>query len=243
MRFVRLVGMGLPARLGLPVLLCGFALAQSQPDVKGILEKVSDTYKGASEYEIVMDMLRTNAGTGKQEATHQLVAVRAPDRYRVQSPDRTDQDGKTSKGLLVVLDGATLWFYDPGSNRYNSFPATAIGTDLPDELEASGVDYGTMSRFREASKDAVTASFLRAEEVTIGGVRVGCYVVSLRQENRLFTWWVDRTNSHVVREDTQDEGDNISTTFATVTLQGPLPDGLFAFTPPAGAQKGAPDQR
>jgi outer membrane lipoprotein-sorting protein len=130
--------------------------------VKGILEKVSDTYKAASEYEIVTDMVRTNSGTGKQEATHQLVAVRAPDRYRVESPDRTDQDGKTSKGLLVVLDGVTLWFYDPGLNRYNSFPATAIGTDLPDELEASGVDYGTMSRFREASKNAVAASFLRA---------------------------------------------------------------------------------
>src|SRR5580658_662649 len=75
--------------------LCGFALAHSQPDVKGILEKVRDTYKAASEYEIVMDMVRTNSGTGKQEVTHQLAAVRAPDRYQVESPDRTEQDGKT----------------------------------------------------------------------------------------------------------------------------------------------------
>jgi outer membrane lipoprotein-sorting protein len=235
--------MGLTIRFGLPLLLCGFALAQSQPDVKGILEKVSDTYKAASEYEIVMDMIRTNSGTGKQQATRQLVAVKVPDRYRVESPDRTDQDGKSLKGLLIVFDGTTLWFYDPGSNRYNSFPATAIGTDLPDELEVSGVDYGTMSRFREASKNAVAASFLRAEEIAIGGAKVGCYIVSLRQGNRQFIWWVDRTNGHVVREDTQDEGDNISTTFTRVTLRGPLPSGLFAFAPPAGAQKGAPDQR
>jgi outer membrane lipoprotein-sorting protein len=235
--------MGLPIRLGLPVLLCGFALAQSQPDVKGILEKVSDTYKAASEYEIVMDMIRTKSGAGKPEATHQLVAVKPPDRYRVESPDRTDQDGKNVKGLLIVLDGATLWFYDPSSNRYNFFPATAIGTDIPDELEASGIDYATMSRFREASKNAVAASFLRVEEVAIGGAKVVCDVVSLRQGNSQFIWWVNRTNSHVVREDTQDEGDNISTTFATVTLRGPLPDGLFAFAPPAGAQKGVPDRR
>jgi outer membrane lipoprotein-sorting protein len=235
--------MGLAFRLGLPVLLCGFALPQSQPDVKGILEKVSDTYKAASEYEIVMDMIRTNPRTGKQEATRQLIAVKAPDRYRVESPDHTDQDGKTLKGLLLVFDGATLWFYDPGANRYNSFPATAIGTDLPDDLEVSGIDYFTMSRFREASENAVAASFLRAEEIAIGGAKVRCYVVSLRQGDRQLIWWVDRMNSHVVREDTQDEGDNVSTTFATVTLRGPLPSGLFAFVPPAGTQKGAPGQR
>ncbi len=235
--------MGLLVRLGLSALLCGFALAQSQSDVAGILIKVSDLYKTASEYELVLDMIRTNPRTGKQEITHQLIAVKAPNRYRVEFTDSTGQDGKTSKALITVLDGATLWFYDPVLGRYNSYPATAIGTDLPDELEASGIDYNTMSRFREASTKGLAASFLRDEEIAIRGVKVGCYVVLLKERNRKYTWWVDRTNSHVVREDTQDDGDNISTTFTTIALVGPLPEGLFVFAPPAGARKIAPDPR
>ena len=124
-------------------------------------------------------------------------------------------------------------------NQYASYPASTIGKDLPDELETSGVDYVTMSRYRDAAKNAVVAKFLRNEKIEIGGANVACYVVSLPDRNTQNTWWIDKKNSHVVREDS----DKISTIFTTIKLDEALPDELFKFEPPPGARKNGLDQR
>jgi len=44
-----------------------------------------------------------------------------------------------------------------------------------------------------------------------------------------FTWWIDKKNSHVVREDSA----TTSTIFTTIKLGQALPDKLFKFEPPA----------
>ena len=231
--------MRLPIQLGLLPVLFTVAGGQAQPDIGGILKKLSDTYKTASQYELVMEVTETTLGTGQSKLVHSLVAVKAPDRYRVESPGSLGKDGKTSSGMTVVLDGITIWFYDPVLNQYASYPASAIGSDLPDELETSGVDYVTMSRYRDAAKNAVSAEYLRDEEIEIGGAKVACYVVSVPDRNTQYTWWIDKKNSHVVREDS----DSISTVFTTIRLGEALPNELFKFEPPPGARKNGRDQR
>jgi|SRR5579862_2407611 len=224
--------MPLPIQLGLLAVLASVTLAQSKPDVAGILKHVSDTYKAVSQYELVMDITKKDSLTGQEETVHSLTAVRAPDRYRVESSSM-GKDGKTSGGTTIVLDGTTIWFYDPVLNRYASYPASTIGHDLPDELETSGVDYVTMSRYRDADEKAAMAKFLREEEMRIGGANLACYVVSLPDRQTQFTWWIDKKNSHVVREDTA----TTSTIFTTIKLGQALPDKLFKFKPPPNAQR------
>lgn len=119
-----------------------------------------------------------------------------------------------------------------------SFAGT-IGNDLPDELETGGVDFVTMSRYRDAENNAVVAKFLRDENIEIGGANVACYVVSLPEQNTRYTWWIDKKNSQVVREDS----DKVSTIFTTIKLNETLPDELFKFEPPPGARKTGLDLR
>jgi outer membrane lipoprotein-sorting protein len=203
-------------------------LAQTRPNLAGILSKLSEAYKESSQYKLVMDMTFADPITGKRETAHKLIAVKAPDRYRL-------EDNRTSKSNLIVLDGTNLWFYDPGLNQYASYPAKTIGEAIPEEMKLSGIDFVTMSRYRKAAKEADLAKFLREEPIEIGGVKVSCYVVSSpvsRANSNTYIWWIDKATSHVVREDF----DGTSTIFTTIQLGGPLAAGLFEFTPPAGAQ-------
>ena len=104
--YARVAKVWLSIQLGLLTVLSSVALAQSQPDVAGILKNLSATCKTVSQYELVMEITKTDSGTGQQGAVHSLIAVRAPDRYRVESPGSIGKDGKTSKGMTIVLDGA-----------------------------------------------------------------------------------------------------------------------------------------
>jgi len=223
---------------GLPALLCGVAVAQSQPDLAEILKKVSETYNAASQYEFVIETTQTDPPKGKPEVVHSLIAVRAPDRYRTEGV-LADDDGKTSKRINIVLDGTTIWFYDPQLNQYASYPASSIGKDLPDEIEASGVDFSTMLRYRTAADFSATAGFLREETIEIAGAKIVCYVVLVREEKYEYTWWVDEKSNHILREDS----DGSSAIFTTVKMGEPLPDSLFKFVVPPGARKNGGDRR
>jgi len=233
--------MKLPIQLGLAGLLSGAALAQTKPDVTEILGKLSETYKAAQQYEIVADRVEKDPATGESEGAHMLIAVRLPDRYRIERAAIAEgSGGKDSKGInIVVLDGAAIWFYDSDLNQYTSAPAASIGKDLPDELKQNRVDDSAMSRFRTARDSAAKARFLREEEVQVGGARIACFVLSVPEGEAEYTWWIDRKSNHVVRED-----DSTSMTiFTTVKLGEALPENLFKFNAPAGASKSGPGRR
>jgi len=70
-------------RIGLCGLFSLVALAQTQPSVAEILQKVSQTYKAVSEYEFVADLTARDAA-GSTSAGHMLFAFRSPNRYRME---------------------------------------------------------------------------------------------------------------------------------------------------------------
>ena len=219
-------------QLGISVLTLSAALAQSKPDVAEILKNVSETYKGASQYELVMHRTETDPKTGEQKIFHFRTALKAPDRYRMEGafPDSTGRG--PIKGMDIVLDGARIWFYDPDLNEYSSYPASAIGHEIPDELEPSGIDFFTMARFREAADHAGESSLLREEELEAGGRKIMCYVLYVARRGGHDTWWVDKSY-RVVRED----GDGASTVYTTIKIGEPLSEKLFKFEPPSGAKR------
>jgi outer membrane lipoprotein-sorting protein len=225
--------------LGLSVLLLRMASAQTQPDLMAVLKKVGEIYKAATQYEFVGDGTCHVRKTGAVETFHMLIAFKAPNRYRMQAATPCLGPGEPDLGEpLMVHDGSVLWAYFPGMNLYTSMPASALTADASGDMgdvRPENVDLFTMWRQRGIADVAGQATFVREEAMNFAGAKVTCYVVVVPPQEHLpaQTWWIDKTNYHILRMD----DDNSSVVFTSVKLNEPLSDELFKFTPPADARK------
>jgi outer membrane lipoprotein-sorting protein len=213
-------------------------LAQTQPNVAEILRKVSQTYKAAANYEFVADATVRTDGANKGWSSHLLFAFVSPNRYRMEGafPGMGSDDPVPGKALMVH-DGSTLWFYFPESNQYVTFKASDLTNDAPGDqgdVAPAAMDHFMMWRYRGAAGFS-DARFLRDETLEFAGAKVDCYVVTVAQKSGgyAYTWWVDKQDSRILREDNAES----STVYTTVNLDKPLPDELFKFEPPPGARK------
>jgi len=217
--------------------LLSAAAAQPQPDVAGILKKVGETYKAASQYELAAKV--SDAGNGAGATGHMRFAFQAPNRYRMEGaiPGMLAGDA-ASGGAVAVHDGAALWFYLPASNQYGSIPASELTADAPGDLgdaRPEAMDRFMMIRYRDTAEYASGAKLVREEAIDFGGAKAECYVVTFSEEEGkpAYTWWVEKGRYRVLRED---HGGS-STVYTTIKLNEALPDALFKFVPPAGARK------
>jgi outer membrane lipoprotein-sorting protein len=211
--------------------------AQTQPNVAEILQKVSETYKIASEYEFVIDVTAHDPRTKKDLPGHTQFAFRSPNKYRMEM-DGTASSGAISGSGLIVDDGSNVWMYMGESNQYGVISADKLTADAPGDLgdlNPKAMDQFMMWRYRGATDFAGNAKSLREETIEFGGTRVGCYVVEVfpNATKAAYTWWIDKNRYLILRED--DAGN--SAVFKTIKLNEPLPDGLFQFVAPPGAQK------
>lgn len=201
-------------------------LAQVQPGVAEILQKVSRTYKGASSFELAADV--TPLKVEKHQVGHVLFAFQSPGRYRLEMVD--GGDAKSTK-VIVVHDGSTLWMYSSATGEYVSNPSA------PRESGLEPQDPFLMWRFRGAGDFVDGAKLLREETIEAGGAKVDCYVVTLSPvkdgAKSTYTWWVDKQRSLVVRDD----GADSSSVYTMIKLAEPLADDLFRFDPPPGSRK------
>jgi len=217
-------------KFGLFALLLPTAFAQSPPNVADILKKVGETYKSASQYEFMADVTTQGA------ASHMHFAFKAPDHYRMEGNFPGLGFGET----VIVDDGFALWFYAPKTNQYGSFVASQLTADAAGDmgdLRPEALDYFMMTTFRDASKLAKDAKVLREESIIVAGVKAGCFVVaaspSSNDASSSLTLWIDKKTYRVLREDSGDT----SIVFTTIKLSERLPDDLFKFVPPIGANK------
>lgn len=213
--------------LGLFAILMPVAFAQARPDVPEVLKKVSETYRGAKEYEII------STSTGTASPGRLLLAFRAPNRYRMEGadPNMDNADG-TFDEIILVCDGSSEWLYHPKGNEYG----VVTGRDVAGDFGA--MEDLAIGRFRRAADLSGKAMFVREEPLQINGTDVDCYVLTLpisipREGTSVHTWWVDKKSNRVVRED----HDGSSVVFTIIKLNEPLPDDLFKFAPPPGARK------
>jgi outer membrane lipoprotein-sorting protein len=203
---------------------------QEDADATKILKKVGATYLGAKEYLLEAD------ASGRESSGRMLMAFKPPNRYRMEGTGLFGDDPAFAS-VVIVDDGSFVWFYLPKVNQYASISTSQLTEDAPGDLgdlRPEAMDSFMMSRYREAA-DSGGAKLLREETLEIAGARVDCLVlqVSPRVAPSIHTWWVDRRNNQIVRED-----DAVSSTvFTTIRLNMPVADELFKFTPPPGAKK------
>jgi len=222
--------------LGLLAVLLSGAFAQAPPDIAEILQKVSDTYKGVSQYELVLDQTEPPRRNNPPERTHVRVAFKAPNQYRMEGTGSGSAgDDPILEEMIIVDNGSTLWFYLPRSNQYGSLSADEAAADIEWSAHTpEATDRVAVEKYREAAQYSNGAKLLREEEIEFAGAKVSCYVISVPEKAPgPYTWWVDKHSYRVLREASA----NGTTEYTSVSLGEPLPDSLFQFVPPPGAQK------
>ena len=97
--------------------------------------------------------------------------------------------------------------------------------------------------FQRVAEAAPRARLLREEQLTIAGKQVDCYVIELpgaAPPNSTTTLWIDKGRYIVLQEDYLEGGQGRVTVHLltkVARVNEPLPDGLFVFSPPAGARE------
>jgi outer membrane lipoprotein-sorting protein len=211
------------------------AVAQTFPKVAEILENVSKTYS-ATQYEFVAE------ASGRGTTGQMRLAFKPPNRYRMEGVGLFGDDPGFDE-MILVHDGAALWFYLPKSNQYGSFPASELTEDAPGDrgdLRPEAIDHFMRGRYQSASDVINGANFLREEEIEIGGAKFACYVVSIsvKGSSGAYTWWVEKRSYRVLREDHAGS----TAVYTTIKLGEPLSDSLFKFEPPPGSKRLGEDQ-
>ena len=96
------------------------------------------------------------------------------------------------------------------------------------------MDRFMMGRYRAAT-DFNEVMFLREEAIAFSGSKVDCHVVtvSLQKGGFTYTWWVDKEQSRILREDNVGS----SSVFTIIKPGEPPAAGRFEFKPPPSAHR------
>jgi outer membrane lipoprotein-sorting protein len=225
------------------------ALAQDKPDASELLREVAKVYGNAKQCHLAGEAKiseRLHGAASERVSAHQfLIAFQAPDKVHL---EMTPGDG--GRAIYVVSNGKSAWLYSPTNNEYMKVqPGTAPATPMGDaDVEVkTAVPYAMqMARqFLQAFEvgPQTTSAIVKDEDIAIGGERAACYVIAIKGRpgpGSVTTWWIDQKRHVLLREEIQNEtktsSESATTVYTTVSIDEPLPDALFLFTPPPKAR-------
>jgi outer membrane lipoprotein-sorting protein len=200
-------------------------LSQTQPSVAEILRKVANNYSHASEW----DLAGTVTSISLQPATTVITSLRIAGKGSAKRRVEKQVNGLPEGSSIIIADGENIWAYYPKTNQFTKRP-------LPKDPEGALRYFNfALLLYQAGTNTGKPAQLLRQEQLEIGNTRVDCLVVRVAQ----YTWWIDRNRFVVLRDDQEARDSRIggsSTLWTTVKLNEPIPDDLFTFTPPPGAQ-------
>lgn len=228
--------------LGIGCLLAPAVLAQSQPDLAGILSKVSETYANAKQFRFTIKK------SGEESGVLQI-AVKKPNRFRFEADGRVIDGADAFSNVTMVSDGGSAWNYFAEQQQYTRKKITLplLDTEPPaisPETFVLQAETIFLTRYAELAKALDHARYLRRETLQAESGSVNCYVIELTAPRPgyrdTYTWWVDPQRYLVLREDTKPATPrrSVSSVIYTVAaIDEPIPDEVFRFTPPPGAKQ------
>ncbi len=211
--------------LGILALSCTPGFAQ---DAMGLLREVAANVSSIKTYEIEQIQhrsLRQNKWASEDEIRQHIFGA-WPGKYRHEI---------LGVQRLTILDGQQRWEYDKENNEYTRTPGPARNWRAYLMIEVQRI---------------ATARIVRQEAVELESGPVMCTVVEATRKNNIEhvriteTYWIDtQRNLSLKKVETwqhENTGSPPSTnvfTFAIqkISINQPLPDSLFHFTPPEGA--------
>jgi len=216
------------------------AAEEAVPDPKEIFRQSCDFLKNQPQFSFKAEVAndRVYAGGKKLQFGMEVkAAFRRPDKLRI------DGDGDLDSKLLI-FDGKALTLYDKDENHYASID---VAGDIDAALDKAYNDYGLKVGLAElgstqlcnrAHKDLVNALYVGLHKVR----GVPCHHLAFDRKNIHYQVWIEAGDKPVLRKIviTQKKLPDSPQWTAYLfdwNLAPSLGDDLFAFTPPAGAQK------
>jgi outer membrane lipoprotein-sorting protein/peroxiredoxin len=228
------------------LLLAAGAQAQ-QPEAATLLQQAGSAMKSHKSYQYSTEMtIQMDIGGKPMKMTISATTSGI-------NPDKVRMESKTSMGgggATVVSDGEFTWIYIPQLKQYSKKAALGSPQGF---IQSFGFD-----KMPDAAKLAEATRVLRAETVEVDGQRHDCWVLETRVDklplpmppgaelsNVVMTRWLDKELGMDVRSEMSGkmEAGPMKATMQqemrvhSIQFDQPLPDSLFAFTPPEGAQQ------
>jgi peroxiredoxin/outer membrane lipoprotein-sorting protein len=235
------------------LLLLSQAAAQVEDAAGKLLHAVGARYTDLESFHFeAVEVTRTRSGTFERSTrTRVVTALDRRGRSRVEFDDGTS-------GGITVFDGETTWVYFPHLKKYGKFSGTPVqGAD--DLGKARGMDFAAVAqrytgRYRGAGIGLMAAKAVRNEAIEAGGRSFDCQVIEAQYETPqgvrdgkvLRSYWIDPESRLILREQSSAsmKPPNLDTPvevrqvieFRQAEVGTDLPDALFLFQPPAGAE-------
>jgi hypothetical protein len=211
-----------------------------EPDPRQILQKMCDFLKSQPQFTYKAEVADDQVYYGGKKLQYGIdmeTLVRRPDHLRVNAEgDLVDKQ--------LYFDGKTLTLYDKDQNVYATM---TVPPDIEGALEKANKDFGLRVALTDLASpklcDLIEKRIKHALYVGLHKVRgVPCHHLSLDSEAAQLQVWVDAGGQPVPRKIviTQKRLSGSPQWIAYLydwSFSPQLPDELFAFTPPQGAEK------
>jgi len=192
----------------------------ADPRAETILRRVQQTYAGIRSMEADFVQHLTVPLLGSEQRSAGKIYNRRPDRLAMRFSD--------PQGDALVADGRHLWIYSPSTD------ATQV---IRSAMGQGGAQVDFQRELTEDPTARYVATLVGTE--TVGGrpAHVITLVPRARSPYRLIRVWVDQQDHLIRRFEMTEESDNVRRIeLRNVRLNPDLPDSVFRFTPPPGAQ-------
>lgn len=248
MRRVRFASVLLSACLA-PACFAAAQAATAPPEGRALVDEVSHTYQSLDRFDFTGNVnLHVQAnGTTQTFDIPMRVAHQKPGRDHIEMHH-------PMMGLLVVSDGAhrTTWLAQ--TNRY----VTADVTPPADSAGNAPPGGSPIARYYNLGANLKTVRVLRDQKLPFGGATADTWVLELTPDaaaalggdstaSAVSTLWIDKTRHVILRDSTHIHSDHSPMGAGALdmtqvlaidhaSVNEALPDTLFAFHAPAGAQ-------
>jgi chaperone LolA len=192
----------------------------STPDAAAVLRRAEAVYSDVRSMEADFAQTVEVPLLGQSTSSRGKLYHRSPDRFLMQFTQ--------PQGDVVVADGRHLWMYYPSVDARQVMRTT---------MAAAG---GQVDLHREfLSNPTERYHAVLAGQETVGGRATDVVVLTPRTRTgyRQVRIWVDRSDALVRRFEITEENESVRTLdLRNIRHNTTIPDRLFAFTPPEGAQ-------
>src|SRR5258708_1859834 len=227
---------------------CLLAFGQDAPDPKALLKETREVLLHHKSYQLdqraVVDV-QGNVPTRIEMLVK--IAASNPGKLRIES---SGQMGNS----LIVSDGENTWMYLGAIKQYPKTPAAST----PESLVKSLVPGMNSVMDQLNAKDPYLSAKIMAEEaVEVDGQKIDCYVIEARLDKIALPGsvdmtgavqkvWIDKVSKLTLKQTVTAnmEGGplkvpaqmNQAVTVTSQKMDAPVPDSIFAFTPPEGSK-------